>query len=172
MAQPSMQDDLASQSTVAPSSPIEPAAPKITTPHNELLDDADPSPNSSPATVPTETPAPTPIRPSALRPEASDAMSTTRGRGGAMGGRVKATESRFKPKNIRRDKTELKQLAEREQARLAGIAAAAAREEARALRGRGRVMRGRGDAMGKGAGLGRSAGTASGIFGVVPEALR
>jgi len=170
--QPSMQDDLASQFTIAPSSPIEPPLPKVTTPHNKFLEDADLSPNSSPANVPTETPAPTPIRPPALRPESSGSMSSARGRGGARGGRVKTTESRFKPKNVRRDKTELKQLAEKEQARLAGIAAEAAREEARALRGRGRLMRGRGDAMGRGAGLGRPAGAASGIFGVVPEALR
>jgi DNA-directed RNA polymerase III subunit RPC4 len=95
-----------------------------------------------------------------------------RGRGCARGGRVKSSESRFKPKNIRRDATELEELAKKEQTRLAGIAAISAREEARAQRGRGRVMRGRGDAMGRSAGLGRAPATASGVFSVVPEALR
>ena len=57
------------------------------------------------------------------------------------------------------------------------MAAAAAEEagrevfKARAAMGRGWGMRGRGDAMGRGAGRGRI-GTASGIFGVVPEGLR
>lgn len=89
------------------------------------------------------------------------------------GGRAKITESRFKPKNIRRDATELEELARKEKARLDGLAAEAAKAEARAQRGRGRVMRGRGDTMGRGMGMGRGqGGSASGVFGVVPEALR
>jgi DNA-directed RNA polymerase III subunit RPC4 len=85
------------------------------------------------------------------------------------------TESRFKPKNIRRDARELDELRQKEKARLAEIAAEEAGREAwkaRAALGRGWGMRGRGDAMGRGAGRSRPPATASGIFGVVPEALR
>jgi DNA-directed RNA polymerase III subunit RPC4 len=84
------------------------------------------------------------------------------------------TESRFKPKNIRRDARELEER-KKEQARLAEISAEEAGREAwkaRAAMGRGWGMRARGDAMGRGAGRGRPAATASGIFGIVPEGLR
>ncbi|PMD41307.1 hypothetical protein L207DRAFT_565224 [Hyaloscypha variabilis F] len=175
-SQPSTHDsmDIDSQSTVAPSSPLEAPVPKITTPQSDFLNDADPSPNSSPATVWTETPAPTPIRPSALRPEPPPILPPTRGGVASRGARVKATESRFKPKNIRRDARELEDLRKKEQARLAAIAAEEAGRaawKARAGMGRGWGMRGRGDAMGRGAGRGRS-GTASGVFGVMPEAIQ
>jgi DNA-directed RNA polymerase III subunit RPC4 len=90
---------------------------------------------------------------------------------------VKTTESRFKPKNIRRDARELEDMRKKEKARLDALAAEEARREASKARGAGRGwgMRGRGDAMGRGAGRGagrRRGGAASGIFGVVPEALR
>ncbi|KAE9373632.1 hypothetical protein N431DRAFT_544581 [Stipitochalara longipes BDJ] len=175
-SQPSTHDNMEidSQSTMAPSSPFEAPVPKITTPQNDFLNDADPSPNSSPATVWTETPAPTPIRPSALRPEPPPILPPTRGGIASRGSRVKATESRFKPKNIRRDAKELEDLRKKEQARLAAIASEEAGREAlksRGAMGRGWGMRGRGDAMGRGAGRGK-AGTASGIFGVMPEALQ
>jgi hypothetical protein len=94
---------------------------------------------------------------------------------------VKTTESRFKPKNIRRDARELEDMRKKEKARLDALAAEEASREAFKARamGRGRGMRGRGDAMGRGAGRGAGkgagrgrGGTASGIFGVVPEALR
>lgn len=91
---------------------------------------------------------------------------------------MKTTESRFKPKNIRRDARELEDMQKKEKARLGALAAEEARREAskaRGAMGRGWGMRGRGDAMGRGAGRGagrRRGGAASGIFGVVPEALR
>jgi DNA-directed RNA polymerase III subunit RPC4 len=171
------QNDIDSQSKMAASPPPEPLAPRITTPQNELLEYADPSPNSSPATVWTETPAPTPIRPpSTLRTgSSSSVLSATRGGIASRGSRVKTTESRFKPKNIRRDARELEELRKKERIRLDAIAAEETSREAwkaRAGMGRGWGMRGRGDAMGRGAGRGRSAATASGIFGVVPEGLR
>jgi DNA-directed RNA polymerase III subunit RPC4 len=144
---------------------------KITTPQNLLEDDSAPSPNSSPATVPTETPAPTPVRVPLQRTESTGSASVPPTRGG-RGGRGKgAAESRFKPKNIRRDAGELQELAQKEQARLAGIAQDRAREEAKLVRGRGRPPRGRGDVMGRGAAVGRATATASGVFSVAPEAL-
>lgn len=103
--------------------------------------------------------------------EAEPTSVPARGRGRpslARGTAKPVTESRFKPKNVRRDAGELEQLARKEQMRLAGIAANNAREQARWLRGRGRPARGRGDVMGRGAGS-RSA---SGVFGVMPEGTR
>lgn len=137
------------------------------------------SPNSSPANVPTETPAPTPVRPafgaSSTAPTSraeSDAPPTGRagpslrgGRGGARGG-AKAP-SKFKPKAVRTDAAKLAELAKKEEARLAGIAATRAREEARAMRARGRPARGRGDVMGR---MGRGGG-GSGLFGAMPESI-
>jgi len=159
----------------SPPSAAEPPAPKITTPQNILEDDFALSPNSSPATVPTETPAPTPVRAPVQRTESTGSGSvpsaTRGGRGGARGRAKNAAESRFKPQNVRRDAGELHELAQKEQARLAGIAQDRVREEARASRGRGRPPRGRGDVMGRGAGMGRGAATASGVFSVAPEAL-
>jgi DNA-directed RNA polymerase III subunit RPC4 len=166
------QGDVDSQSAMASSSSLELPIPKSTTPQNEFLD-ADPSPNSSPATVWTETPAPTPIRPpSTLKTESSSRiLPPTRGGITSRGSEVKATGSRFKPKNIRRDAKELEDLQKKEKIRLDAIAAEEAKKAARAARGRGWGMRGRGDAMGRGGGRARIA-TASGTFGVVPEGLR
>jgi DNA-directed RNA polymerase III subunit RPC4 len=157
---------------MASSSSLELPIPKSTTPQNEFLD-ADPSPNSSPATVWTETPAPTPIRPpSTLKTESSSRiLPPTRGGITSRGSEVKATGSRFKPKNIRRDAKELEDLQKKEKIRLDAIAAEEARKAARAARGRGWGMRGRGDAMGRRGGRAKVA-TASGTFGVVPEGLR
>jgi DNA-directed RNA polymerase III subunit RPC4 len=167
-------DEPASQSTLEASLPsaAEAPAPKITTPQNHLENDFA-SPNSSPATVPTETPAPTPARAPLQRTESTGSGSippaARGGRGGARGRGKNAAESRFKPKNVRRDAGELQELAQKEQARLAGIAQDRVREEARASRGRGRPPRGRGDVMGRGAGMGR--GAATGVFSVAPEAM-
>jgi DNA-directed RNA polymerase III subunit RPC4 len=151
--------------------------PNITTPQHLLDDDADPSPNSSPATIPTETPATTPARANIPRSDPSgsnvpqpSSSSIRGGRGGARGGAATkpATTSRFKPKNVRRDASELEEIARKENDRLAAIAAENAREASAKMRGRGRPLRGRGDAMGRG--MGRKT-TATGTFGVAPEAL-
>lgn len=88
---------------------------------------------------------------------------------------MKTTESRFKPKNIRRDAKELEDMRKKEKARMDAIAAEEAGREAskaRAAMGRSWGMRGRGDAMGRGAGRRGRVATAGGIFGIVPEALR
>ncbi|KAF4617085.1 hypothetical protein G7Y89_g15063 [Cudoniella acicularis] len=176
---PPTQEASQSQPTIEePSPPV--AAPRITTPHDDLYDDApDPSPNSSPATVPTETPAPTPNRPSILRPDSSNASesSSRGGRGGPGGvgrGRGRpAGESKFKPRAIRRDQSERDRLAEEDMKRkseaLRQEEADAERKEKAANRGRGfRGGRGRGDVMGRRGGRGNSA---SGLFGVAPEAM-
>ncbi|RDL32003.1 uncharacterized protein BP5553_09405 [Venustampulla echinocandica] len=170
-----------SQSTIEGSPPPESAPPQaITALHNELADDdtAMASPNSSPATVPTETPAPTPVRAPEPRPESSTATATTsarggRGRGGAAG-TTTTRASKFKPKSIRRTQSERDQLAEDEQKRkedfIKKAQEEADRKERAANRSRGfRGGRGRGDVMGgRGAGRGSSA---SGLFGVAPEAM-
>ncbi|KAL5329419.1 hypothetical protein ACEPPN_002931 [Leptodophora sp. 'Broadleaf-Isolate-01'] len=183
----------ADQSAAGPSSP-KPAAPPVSTPQ---LSEGSFSPNSSPATVPTETPAPTPARPAHTPilprtapvakpdPDAPSAStvssergsqastrggpSTRGGRGGARGG--PKAPSKFKPKAIRSDASKRAELAQKEQERLAGLAAAAAKEEAKANRGRGRPARGRGDVMGRSA-MSRGSGGGSGIFGALPESIK
>ncbi|EKD18045.1 DNA-directed RNA polymerase III RPC4 [Drepanopeziza brunnea f. sp. 'multigermtubi' MB_m1] len=173
-----MADAPASQSETAPAS--EAPAPAVSTPQLSETGDNSFSPNSSPATIPTETPAPTPAHSgpgassgAATSQPASDASSASKagpstrgGRGGARGG-AKAP-SKFKPKANRADATKLAELARKEEARLAGIAATKAREEARALRGRGRPARGRGDAMGRSS----RGGGGSGLFGALPESIK
>ncbi|KUJ10058.1 uncharacterized protein LY89DRAFT_787708 [Mollisia scopiformis] len=158
-----------SQSTLEDSSL--PSA-KITTPQHLLDDNSVPSPNSSPVSIPTETPAPTPARAPIPRSEPTVSSSshvgepsTRGGRGGARGAKP-AAASRFKPKNVRSDASKLKEIAEREEAKLHQLAVEKAREQARLLRGRGRLARGRGDVMG------RRVATASGIFSIAPEALK
>ncbi|KAL2075155.1 hypothetical protein VTL71DRAFT_97 [Oculimacula yallundae] len=181
------------ESVAGPSSP-KAAVPAISTP--QISEDGI-SPNSSPATVPTETPAPTPARPAYAPilpqtapnvkpdPDAPSASTTPNepatqssvrggpsirgGRGGARGGGPKAP-SKFKPKAIRSDATKRAELAQKEQERLAGLAAAAANEARKAHRGRGRPARGRGDVMGRPAT--RGSGGGSGIFGALPESIK
>lgn len=162
--------------------------PTNTTPQH-LLNESEPSPNSSPATIPTETPASTPARPGPAQTESSNSnaphngplsFSTARGgrggrgagaaRGGVRGGAAPApAPSRFKPKNVRRDASELEEIGRKELDRLAAIAAENAREASRQARGRGRPPRGRGDAMGRG-GFGRKS-IATGTFGIAPESM-
>ena len=141
--------------------------PKASTPPPPETDDNDPN---SPATIPTETPAPTPVRP-------STGTLPTRGRGGVRGGRggrgaSAAAPSKFKPKIIRREQSEREGLAREELKRKQDAADAAAREEARGSRGgaRGFPSRGRGDAMGRGREQQRT--TSTGVFGVLPAAMR
>jgi DNA-directed RNA polymerase III subunit RPC4 len=161
-----------SQSTAAASSQPDAPGTIMTTPQHQLNEDAEPSPNSSPATIPTETPAPTPARPT--QPDSSEPivahtgrLSGRGGRPGVRGGTEKpAAPSRFKPKNIRTDRRVLEERAINEQERLAAIAAESRAEEARLMRGRGRPLRGRGDAMGS---RPKPKTTASGIFGALPE---
>ncbi|EPQ66848.1 Bgt-4321 [Blumeria graminis f. sp. tritici] len=101
-------------------------------------------------------------------PEQRSTTSRRGGRGGAHGVTAAPTASRFKPKNVRRSATELAELARKEQERLAEVAEKLARDQARLMRGRG-MQRGRGDAMGRVRG---ALGSASSIFGVVPEGLK
>ncbi|KAI9052152.1 hypothetical protein LZ554_003514 [Drepanopeziza brunnea f. sp. 'monogermtubi'] len=146
-----MTDALASRSETAPASEVPALAPAVSTPQLSEAGDNSFSPNSSPATIPTETPAPTPARSgpgaslgAATSQTASDASSTSKTGPSTRGGRGGAkVPSKFKPKANRADATKLAELARKEEARLAGIAATKAREEARALRGRGRPARGR-----------------------------
>ncbi|PBP17088.1 DNA-directed RNA polymerase III RPC4 [Diplocarpon rosae] len=158
----------------------------VSTPQLSEAGDDTFSPNSSPATVPTETPAPTPggaasstlslasanatLQPEPDAPAATGGgLSTRGGRGGARGG--PKAPSKFKPKAVRTDASKLAELARKEQERLAGIAATRAREEAKLLRGRGRPARGRGDVMGRSAGRGGGSG-GSGLFGAMPESIK
>ncbi|KAH8672805.1 RNA polymerase III RPC4-domain-containing protein [Tricladium varicosporioides] len=169
----------ASQSTIT-LSPTKEDPPQITTPQNNTSDNSNaPSPNSSPVTVPTETPAPTPSRPSALRTDSNNesAMPSAVSRDGAMGeasrGRGAAAKLKFKPQIRRRDRSERDLLAEQEQKRIAELQKKEDLErekrERAASRGRGfRGGRGRGDVMGRGSGRGT---TGSGLFGVAPEAM-
>jgi len=116
-------------------------------------------PNTSPASQPTETPAPTPLRPAAPGPPVVPAV---------LGGKVKK-ESRFKPKANRTAKSKLDELADQERRRKAQSAADEARAAGRAARGmdfRGMRGRGRGDAMGRGK-IPSSSG--AGLWGVAPE---
>ena len=185
-------EDHADQSAAGPST-SQAAASAISTP--QLSEDGF-SPNSSPATVPTETPAPTPARPAyapILPPTAPpmkmdpDAPSTSaassepstqssvRGGPSTRGGRAGArggpkAPSKFKPKAVRSDASKRAELVQKEQERLAGLAASAAKAEARANRGRGRPARGRGDVMGRPA-ISRGSGGGSGIFGALPESI-
>ncbi|KAK0130032.1 hypothetical protein ONS96_000570 [Cadophora gregata f. sp. sojae] len=186
-------EDQADQSVAGTSSSQAPAA-LVSTP--QLSEDGV-SPNSSPATVPTETPAPTPARPAhapilprtapplkidpdapstsaastepSTQPSVRGGPSTRGGRGGARGG--PKAPSKFKPKAVRSDASKRAELAQKEQERLAGLAASAAKAEARANRGRGRPARGRGDVMGRPA-MSRGSGGGSGIFGALPESIK
>ncbi|KAH7377551.1 putative 3-hydroxybenzoate 6-hydroxylase 1 [Cadophora sp. MPI-SDFR-AT-0126] len=169
-------EDHEDQSAAGPSS-SQAAAPLVSTP--QLSEDSF-SPNSSPATVPTETPAPTPARPAhtpilprtappSTQPSVRGGPSTRGGRGGARGG--PKAPSKFKPKAVRSDASKRAELAQKEQERLASLAASAAKAEARANRGRGRPARGRGDVMGRPA-TSRGSGGGSGIFGALPESIK
>jgi len=113
-------------------------------------------PNSSPATQPTETPAPTPVRAPPQTPILPPTASTS-------GAKAKAKPSKFKPKNVRSNAAELKEIEKKEQARVAALNASNARQL-----GRGNLLRsrGRGDAMGRGRMT--TSGGADGVFGIAP----
>jgi len=133
----------------------------------------DPSPNSSPATIPTETPAPTPARVTTQRPDepsSSVAPAAARTKIGAK--ETGPAPSKFKPRAVRRTAEEREKMGREEMERKERLAKAAARDEERAARGRGRggfAGRGRGDAMGRRDTNQKS--TASGIFGIAPEEM-
>lgn len=134
-------------------------APGFVTP-SHAQDDAgtsmDVDPNGSPATQPTETPAPTPIRPF-LPPSANVVPAAL-----PAGVKVKK-ESRFKPKAVRTSEAKRKEMEEAEAARQRELAME--REKASRSSGRGNSLRsrGRGNAMGRGKQI--STAGATGIFG-------
>lgn len=142
----------------------EPPETAVSTPEHMHID---PSPNSSPATIPTETPAPTPARVTTSRPDGP----STSGPSGTLRPRVGAKEtaapSKFKPKNVRRGADEREELARKEMQRVADLAQAAAKNDAPRGRGRG-AARGRGDAMGRKV---EPRTTASGTFGIAPAEM-
>ena len=123
----------------------------------------------SPASVPTETPAPTPRR-GIEASEIPDApTSSVALEAPVVLGEKQVKKSRFKPKIKRTDPKVLEARAaeedekrfkrEKEAAKLAGIAT-------RGMSFRGMRGRGRGDAMGRGRG---GSSSAAGLFGVAPD---
>ncbi|KAH8599906.1 RNA polymerase III RPC4-domain-containing protein [Bisporella sp. PMI_857] len=111
---------------------------------------------NSPASIPTETPASTPMRPSQ---NATPVVPPVEG---------EKKKSRFKPKSIRSSKIKREELAAEERAKKERNEEANERLAAKATRGmdfRGMRGRGRGDSMG------RSRGTTSagGLWGIAPE---
>jgi DNA-directed RNA polymerase III subunit RPC4 len=110
----------------------------------------------SPPTQPTETPAPTPVKPAHILPPPSIASGTA--------GTTAKAPSRFVPKAKRRNEKERQELEDAERLRKKGISDESARIAARsnALRARG----GRGDAMGRGRMM--ATGPASGAFAAMP----
>ena len=158
-----LEDEPESQSTIADNLMIdaEPAA-GITPVHEEEQSD----PNYSPATQPTETPAPTPVR---LPPTTSNTNGAAASDSGAKG-TAPPKMSRFKPKIVRaklKDREEREAREREKENALLGAAAAAAARASRGTWGRGRGGRGRGDAMGRGRGV-QTSGTASGPFAEAP----
>jgi DNA-directed RNA polymerase III subunit RPC4 len=160
-----------SQSTITSSPAIKSEPDAVVTPeHSRDENNQEPmdlDPNSSPATQPTETPAPTPIRPLSSMQMQSPAIASGSGtRGGAK------KESKFKPKNVRRGQEELNALEKKERERRAALAAQQQHTVAAigvlSYRGRGR---GRGDPMGMGRGRGMTKSTSSGVFSVLPAEL-
>jgi DNA-directed RNA polymerase III subunit RPC4 len=101
-----------------------------------------------------------------------------RGRGGlsvALGQRGKpVTESKFKPRAIRRDAGERERIKKEEMDKQAALEKQAEAEAARIARGlasgRGRGGRGRGDRMDR-VQTSRNINSASGLFGVAPEEM-
>jgi DNA-directed RNA polymerase III subunit RPC4 len=160
-----------------------PSVPLAATEQNQSNDESTvPSPNSSPATVPTETPAPTPVRAPPPRTESSSSIappaSQGRDRGGlnaGVGQRGKpATESKFKPRAIRRDAGERERIKKEEMEKQASLEKEAEAEAARIARGltrgRGRGGRGRGDRLDRSQ-TNRNVNSASGLFGIAPEEM-
>ena len=137
--------------------------------------DVDPSPNSSPVTIPTETPAPTPARPSGSRPilptsRASSSVRSNTAPNTTSGQTPSAAPPKFKPKAIRRKQDEREALGRLEEERQKQAKRDAQREIdfANRGRGRGRGARGRGDAMGR---RETPRTTATGVFGITPEEM-
>jgi len=153
-ALPNLQPETERQPTVT-GSPLH-AQTETATPQNTQDDAMDLDPNSSPATQPTETPAPTPVRAPPQTPILPPTASTS-------GTKAKAKPSKFKPKNVRSNAAELKEIEKKEQARIAALNASNARQL-----GRGNLLRsrGRGDAMGRGRMT--TSGGADGVFGIAP----
>jgi DNA-directed RNA polymerase III subunit RPC4 len=161
-------DDHASGSSVLGAASDEPK-PRTMTPQHPTKEDMEPSQYSS-APAPARAPVPRTDASNPNAPHTGSLVPAGRGRGGARGGAAKpAAPSRFKPKNVRRDASELEEIARKEHDRLAAIAAENAREASAKMRGRGRPVRGRGDAMGRGGTMRKT--TATGTFGIAPESL-
>jgi DNA-directed RNA polymerase III subunit RPC4 len=110
----------------------------------------DVDPNDSPASQPTETPAPTPIRPTPVITPTEPIVKVKK-------------ESRFKPKAVRTSQAKLAEVeaAEREKQKKLDEAY----DKAQRLAGRGNALRGRGrgDAMGRGRSMASKG--ATGAFG-------